>query len=198
MAYPSDPRQRLLTAVEAAQLLGVTPNCVHQWVHRGHLRPLARLNRSRTLLFREDHVLLAERARRTRHAETAVTAPGFLTPGLHIGRLPSDRRPQRFTQRSGTVTATCKSVRRTVSSAGNVSLNRLRVRVHPRFVGRTVTLQLVGRQIHVHTDGLPSQRLTSPLPPEQWAKLRAARTPSRPTSHSTALPLGPTRMGPPR
>ncbi|MFI5987713.1 helix-turn-helix domain-containing protein [Streptomyces sp. NPDC051555] len=58
------PRLRLLTAKEAAELLGVSPACIRQWVARGHLTPTATYQKSGVRLYREDHVLEAERARR--------------------------------------------------------------------------------------------------------------------------------------
>ncbi|MEU3756654.1 MerR family transcriptional regulator [Streptomyces olivoreticuli] len=60
------PQLRLLTGAEAAELAGVTPGCIRQWVKRGHLQPAARNSRSRAWLYREDHVLVAERERRVK------------------------------------------------------------------------------------------------------------------------------------
>lgn len=62
--YFGDPRSRLLTAAEAAQLLGVSASCIRQWVARGYLRPTAYFRRGRVQLFREDHILEADRGRR--------------------------------------------------------------------------------------------------------------------------------------
>ncbi|MFF2748635.1 MerR family transcriptional regulator [Kitasatospora sp. NPDC058048] len=60
------PRCRLLTTGEAAEAAGVTAACIRQWTVRGRLRPVAR--RGRENLYREDHVLFAERDCRSRRA----------------------------------------------------------------------------------------------------------------------------------
>ncbi|MFJ4806952.1 helix-turn-helix domain-containing protein [Streptomyces murinus] len=77
----SDPRRRLLTTAEAASAAGVSPACIRQWVHRGYLRPVAWYRRSGAHLFREDHVLLAERERydqkhkKNSSRQTSLVAP---------------------------------------------------------------------------------------------------------------------------
>ncbi|MFE6692261.1 helix-turn-helix domain-containing protein [Streptomyces sp. NPDC057743] len=58
------PHQRLLTTTEAAQAIGVSPATIRQWTHRGYLRPTA--HQGHLNLYREDHVLQAERNRRER------------------------------------------------------------------------------------------------------------------------------------
>ncbi|MGY9067004.1 helix-turn-helix domain-containing protein [Streptomyces sp. CAS3] len=63
-AAGNSPGKRLLTAKESAQLLGVTPSCIRQWVARGHLIPAAYFSRTNVQLFREDQVLEAARTRR--------------------------------------------------------------------------------------------------------------------------------------
>ncbi|WP_367620987.1 MerR family transcriptional regulator [Streptomyces olivoreticuli] len=59
---PGDPRHRLLTTAEAAETAGVTTACIRQWTHRGYLTPTA--HHGKHNLYREDHVLDAERTRR--------------------------------------------------------------------------------------------------------------------------------------
>ncbi|MEV4872071.1 MerR family transcriptional regulator [Streptomyces syringium] len=59
-------RCRLITAKEAGELVSVSSDCIRQWVQRGHLSPVGRDKRSRAVLYREDHVLEAERACRSR------------------------------------------------------------------------------------------------------------------------------------
>ncbi|WP_274919520.1 helix-turn-helix domain-containing protein [Streptomyces sp. WZ-12] len=70
-ALTADPRHRLLTTAEAARMAGVSPACIRQWVRRGYLQPIAHYRRGNIPLYREDHVLLAERDRRTRKGEPA-------------------------------------------------------------------------------------------------------------------------------
>ncbi|MEU2516991.1 MerR family transcriptional regulator [Streptomyces syringium] len=61
-------RCRLITGKEAGELLSVSPECIRQWVRRGYLSPVARDERNRALLYREDHVLEAERVCRSRRS----------------------------------------------------------------------------------------------------------------------------------
>ncbi|WP_327591660.1 helix-turn-helix domain-containing protein [Streptomyces chartreusis] len=58
----TQPRHRLLTTAEAAELAGVTPACIRQWARRRYLRPVAQYGALN--LYREDQVLEVERARR--------------------------------------------------------------------------------------------------------------------------------------
>ncbi|MCC3768834.1 helix-turn-helix domain-containing protein [Streptomyces sp. UNOC14_S4] len=77
---------RLLTSAEAAELAGVTPSCIRQWVKRGHLRPTARNFKSRAWLYREDHVLVAERARRVKQAPGPSGAQHVSVPSAECSR----------------------------------------------------------------------------------------------------------------
>lgn len=60
----SDPRLRLLTARQAAALIGVEPATIRRWVARGYLTPWPMPGRAH--LFREIDVLVAERDTRRR------------------------------------------------------------------------------------------------------------------------------------
>lgn len=71
----SSPRDRLLTTVEAAEVVGVTPACIRQWARRGYIRPIARSGKRN--LYREDHVLCAERDRRIESTGTIKSANRF-------------------------------------------------------------------------------------------------------------------------
>ncbi|MEU2433644.1 helix-turn-helix domain-containing protein [Streptomyces sp. NPDC007861] len=71
----ADPSRRLLTTAEAAEVAQVSPACIRQWVRRGYLRPVARYGKRN--LYREDHVLRAERDRRN---------PGGPPPGTGSAR----------------------------------------------------------------------------------------------------------------
>jgi hypothetical protein len=64
----NDPRRRLLTGREAAILAGVEPATIRDWVRRGELHPAASYPHTRTHLFLEIDVLLAERRIRHRRA----------------------------------------------------------------------------------------------------------------------------------
>jgi DNA-binding transcriptional MerR regulator len=57
---------RLLTAREAADLCGVQPATIRDWVRREEITPTARNGRTGENLFLEVHVLLAERRIRAR------------------------------------------------------------------------------------------------------------------------------------
>ncbi|WP_188273845.1 MerR family transcriptional regulator [Streptomyces sp. CBMA152] len=73
------PSHRLLTTREAARVAGVKISTIRQWQRRGYLTPIARYRT--TNLYREDHVLRAERARRTGKTQTSTassaTSAGF-------------------------------------------------------------------------------------------------------------------------
>ncbi|WP_372472111.1 helix-turn-helix domain-containing protein [Streptomyces albireticuli] len=71
----SSPQDRLLTTVEAAEAAGVTPACIRQWARRGYIRPIARIGKRN--LYREDHVLRAERDRRVEATSAVKPANGF-------------------------------------------------------------------------------------------------------------------------
>ncbi|MGW2602197.1 helix-turn-helix domain-containing protein [Streptomyces klenkii] len=79
-------RFRLLTGAEAAELAGVKPDCIRQWVKRGYLRPAARNFKSRAWLYREDHVLVVERDRRANQGGGRPAAPS--TPAPSAGSSP--------------------------------------------------------------------------------------------------------------
>ncbi|WP_411146907.1 MerR family transcriptional regulator [Streptomyces sp. x-80] len=57
------PTRRLLTTIEAANLINVRPDRIRQWVHRGILAPAARY-RGRGNLYLEIDVLVAEKTMR--------------------------------------------------------------------------------------------------------------------------------------
>lgn len=63
-----DPRRRLLTAREAADLCGVKPATIRDWVRRGEIAATAHNGRTGEHLYLEVHVLLAERRIRARRA----------------------------------------------------------------------------------------------------------------------------------
>lgn len=72
MALYSRDHEPLLTTAEAAQLCGVNPGTVRQWVNRGHLTPVGRLPAGGELMFRQIDVARAE-ARTRRHARRDIT-----------------------------------------------------------------------------------------------------------------------------
>ncbi|WP_414167552.1 helix-turn-helix domain-containing protein [Streptoverticillium reticulum] len=80
------PRHRLLTTQEAAAVARVSPSCIRQWTHRGHLVPAAR--QGRTNLYREDHVLEAERTRRNQRSPAVIS-------GRETGSSPTPHTPAR-------------------------------------------------------------------------------------------------------
>jgi excisionase family DNA binding protein len=59
---PAHHRSALITAAEAARLLGVSPSTIRMWVNRGHLAPTVRT--SRPYLFTVGAVLLAANRQR--------------------------------------------------------------------------------------------------------------------------------------
>nr|WP_242640928.1 helix-turn-helix domain-containing protein [Streptomyces kasugaensis] len=65
----------MLTTEEAAEVACVTPACIRKWVSRGHLAVTARSG-SRNL-YREDHVLAAERQRRMQRISRPPTDETF-------------------------------------------------------------------------------------------------------------------------
>ncbi|MBF6046098.1 helix-turn-helix domain-containing protein [Streptomyces sp. NRRL B-1677] len=74
---------RLLTAVEAAEMVNVKPSCIRQWVRRGYLQPTARNLKSGAWLYREDHILVTEKERRMKReprrqlADQSVACPSM-------------------------------------------------------------------------------------------------------------------------
>lgn len=60
----------ILTMIEAAELVGVSPLTIRQWVARGHLKPL--VPNAKPLLFRESDVLDCSYARRPKTWHTKM------------------------------------------------------------------------------------------------------------------------------
>lgn len=87
----ASPRRRLLTTQEAAAIAQVTPACIRQWTSRGYLVPTARQGRNN--LYREDHVLQAERVRRGRRASARLCVQEQGPARPTAGPVPGRRRP---------------------------------------------------------------------------------------------------------
>lgn len=71
-----NPRLRLLTAREAAEVCAVSEACIRQWVTRGYLKPTASYRKTGARLYREDHLLEVERTRRMARNERRKQLPG--------------------------------------------------------------------------------------------------------------------------